>query len=97
MSWLLDPFKSIHEQPETVLPELWKHRDAIIEVLPYYLAVIAKTSKDPERFFEYNMKSLDKIFGHDRTKRGPRDNDIAGYAYDLSARAKGIFDKLDDF
>ncbi|MDC9624085.1 hypothetical protein PSI22_21260 [Xenorhabdus sp. XENO-7] len=97
MSKMPDFFKPLHEQPEIVIPELWKHKDVIDEVLPFYLAVLAKTSKNPEKFFKYNMQSLDKIFGHDKTKRGPRDNEIADYAYYLNARTRDIFDKLDDF
>uniref|UniRef100_UPI0036DC7303 hypothetical protein n=1 Tax=Photorhabdus sp. RM322S TaxID=3342825 RepID=UPI0036DC7303 len=97
MSKSLDFFKPINEQLEVVIPELWEHKDIIDTVLPYYLAVIAKTSKNPEKFFKYNIQSLDKIFGHDKTKRGPKDDAIAEYAYLLSAKAKEVFDKLDDF
>ncbi len=92
----LDPLKPSHEQLDIAIPKLLDAKSVLDEVLPFYIAFTAKTSKDPEAFYPLIMKCLEAIFGVDKTKRNIKDNEIADYAYSLEMKSKQIFDKIKD-
>lgn len=93
---LLDPLKPSYEQLDIAIPKLLDEKSTLDEVLPFYIAFTAKTSKDPEAFYPLIMKCLETVFGIDKTKRNIKDNEIADYAYSLEIKSKQIFDKIKD-
>lgn len=95
MNQSLNPFISLHQQPERVLPVLWEHKSVIDSVLPFFLAVSFKASGKPaSELFAYNIQALEVIFGSDKQGKGPTELAISEYAYLLNARIKDVFDKL---
>lgn len=91
-----DFMKPLSQQLNTVLPQFDLHADAIDKALPFYLAIIAKSSgKTAQEFFGYNMKALELIYGASHDGKNAKELAESAYAYSINAKAREIFDKLD--
>jgi hypothetical protein len=93
----LDCFKQLHEQPEKLFKILYSNKNVVNEVLPFYVALLAKTSSNPEKFMQYTMDSLEKIYGSDKTGKTPKELEISEYAYKFRMKVGHIFSQLDDY
>lgn len=93
----LDFFKKLHEQPEKVFEILYSNKNAVNKVLPFYFAVLLKMTPNHENFGEYIMKSLDKIYGSDKTEKGPKDIEISKYAHQFYGEVLHIYQQLDKY
>lgn len=93
----LNVLKKLHEQPEKVFEILYRNKNVVNEVLPFYVALLAKTSPNPDKFMQYTMKSLEKIYGSDKTGKKPKELEISEYAYQFRVKMAHIFNELDDY
>lgn len=92
----LDPYKPVHEQLDIAVPNLLNSKAVLDEVLPFYVAFAAKTSKDPEQFYPMIIKCLEAVYGSDQSKKDARERDITEYAYFIEVKSKEIFNKIKD-
>ncbi|WP_190286010.1 MULTISPECIES: hypothetical protein [Pantoea] len=91
----LDFFKPLSSQLDKVLPHLIGQKEVLDNVLPYYLAVIAKISgKSPDEIFGYNAKALEAVFGTSKAGKSHKERAESEYAYLVHAKVREIFDKL---
>ncbi|WP_272685632.1 hypothetical protein [Providencia sp. PROV130] len=92
----LDPFKPVHEQLDIAIPNLLDSKSILDEVLPFYIAFAAKTSKDPELFYPLIIKCLEVVYSSENSLKDKKEKDIAEYAYSLQIKSKEIFNKIKD-
>lgn len=93
----LDFLKKLHEQPEKVFEILYSNKNAVNKVLPFYFAILLKMTPNHENFGAYIMKSLDKIYGSDKTGKTSKELEISGYAYKFYTEMLHIFNQLDKY
>lgn len=64
------------------------------DILPFYIAICASQSKDPNDFFTFTLNALDKIIGSSYEGKSPDQIEVQKEFYKIQSKARMILDEI---